>query len=81
MAGIVDGEFSENCFFQTHAGYVCNELNIRVAEAGRSDWNLIFRRSGTVERDKLNELMELDNVDLTDLEDRVMWKLIREVHN
>ena len=78
----MDGVSSENCFFQIHAGYVCNELNIRVAEAGRSDWNLIFRRRlGTVERDELNELMELDNVDLTDLEDRVIRKLIRKVHN
>lgn len=29
----------------------------------------------------MTELMELDNVDLTDLEDRVIRKLIRKVHN
>jgi hypothetical protein len=37
--------------FPNPSGYVCNELNIRVAEAGRSDWNLIFRRRlGTMQR-------------------------------
>ena len=66
---------SENCIPKHLC--ICNNQQITIAEAGRNNWNLSFRRNfGSTERGEWLELIEqLESVTLSGAQDRVMWIL------
>lgn len=56
---------------------ICHDQEISVHTAAELEWNLSYRRSfGTLEMEEWRDLMvRLDNVTLSEIEDKVTWKL------